>query len=188
MTDSLGRKIDFRNTVMIMTSNIGARQLQDFGTGVGFNTSTRDADAENSRKGVIESALKKAFAPEFLNRIDDVIVFNSLERKHIHEIIDIELAKLFTRIEDLGYNIKLTDKAKDYIADKGFDSKYGARPLKRAIQKYLEDPLADEIINSKVEEGDTLHVDYLKKDDKITVKVKPGKKDKPEESTSDSGE
>ena len=175
MTDSLGRRIDFRNTIMIMTSNIGARQLADFGTGVGFSTETREAAHELDKKGVIENALKKAFAPEFLNRIDDVVVFNSLSRDHIHMIIDLELAKLFARVQDLGYLIKLTDKAKDYIADKGYDHKFGARPLKRAIQKYLEDPLADEIINSNVGEGDSLSVDYSKKDDKIVVKVKKAK-------------
>lgn len=175
MTDSLGRRIDFRNSIMIMTSNIGARQLQDFGTGVGFSTTTREDSQADDRKGVIENALKKAFAPEFLNRIDDVVVFNSLSREHIHSIIDLELAKLFIRVQELGYNIKLTEKAKDYIADKGYDSKFGARPLKRAIQKYLEDPLADEIINSNVGEGDALSVDYSKKEDKIVVKVKKAK-------------
>ena len=183
MTDSLGRRIDFRNTIMIMTSNIGARQLSDFGTGVGFSTETRAENHADDRKGVIENALKKAFAPEFLNRIDDVVVFNSLDREHIHTIIDLELAKLFARVEDLGYKIKLTDKAKDYIADKGYDSKFGARPLKRAIQKYLEDPLADEIINSNVGEGDSLSVDYSKKDDQIVVKVKKAKPTEPAKKT-----
>jgi ATP-dependent Clp protease ATP-binding subunit ClpC len=182
MTDSLGRHIDFRNTIMIMTSNIGARQLSDFGTGVGFSTSSRNEKIDADKKSVIENALKKSFAPEFLNRIDDVVVFNSLTREHIHEIIDLELRKLFNRVEDLGYHIKLTSKAKDYIADNGFDEKFGARPLKRAIQKYLEDPLADEIINRKIEEGDSLLVDYNKKDDKISVKVK---KAKSEEDSSD---
>ena len=174
MTDSLGRKIDFRNTIIIMTSNIGARQLQDFGTGVGFGTSAKESVEQDDRKGVIEGALKRAFAPEFLNRIDDIIMFNSLEREDIHKIIDIELNKLFVRVTELGYGITLTDNAKDYIADKGFDAKYGARPLNRAIQKYLEDPLAEEIINSKLEEGDLLEVDFDKKNTAMKVKVKKG--------------
>lgn len=175
MTDSLGRKIDFRNTIMIMTSNIGARQLQDFGTGVGFSTSSRDQQEEDSRKGVIQSALKRAFAPEFLNRIDDIVVFNSLKREDIHEIIDIELAKLYNRVNNLGYTITLTEEAKDFIADKGYDQKFGARPLRRSIQKHLEDPLADEIINANVEEGDTIEVGFDKKKEEITVNVKKGK-------------
>ncbi|MEN1785627.1 MAG: ATP-dependent Clp protease ATP-binding subunit, partial [Bacteroidota bacterium] len=139
ITDSLGRKIDFRNTIIIMTSNIGARQLKDFGQGVGFGTAAKKAQADSHQKSVIENALKKAFAPEFLNRIDDVIVFNSLDRSHIHKIIGIELDKLFKRIKDIGYDLQLSDTAKDYIANKGFDKQYGARPLKRAIQKYIED-------------------------------------------------
>ncbi|NNM17589.1 MAG: ATP-dependent Clp protease ATP-binding subunit, partial [Croceitalea sp.] len=156
LTDSLGRKIDFRNTIIIMTSNIGARQLKDFGQGVGFGTAAKKAQADTHQKSVIENALKKAFAPEFLNRIDDVIVFNALEREHIHKIIDIELNKLFGRIRDIGYVLNLSDKAKDYIAEKGFDKQYGARPLKRAIQKYIEDALAEEIVNSNLDEGDTI--------------------------------
>jgi ATP-dependent Clp protease ATP-binding subunit ClpC len=175
MTDSLGRRIDFRNSIIIMTSNIGARQLADFGTGVGFSTAAKSDAVVDDKKGVIENALKKAFAPEFLNRIDDVVVFNSLDRTHIHEIIDLELKKLFDRIEKLGYNIKLSEAAKDFIADKGFDQKYGARPLKRAIQKYLEDPLADQIISAHLEEGDEIKVDFDPKKEEITVKVKKGK-------------
>lgn len=174
LTDSLGRRIDFRNTIMIMTSNIGARQLQDFGVGVGFATASRTSGETDAKKGVIESALKKAFAPEFLNRIDDVVVFNSLSREHIHQIIDLELDKLFDRIKNLGYGIKLTNSAKDSIADKGFDEKFGARPLKRAIQKYLEDPLAEEIINAKLKPGDLIEVDFNKDEDKIAVKIKKG--------------
>ncbi len=178
LTDSLGRKVDFRNTIMIMTSNIGARQLQDFGTGVGFSTTAKKDREKEEKNAVIFGALKKAFAPEFLNRIDDVIVFNSLEREDIHKIIDIELKKLFSRINNLGYQIKLTENAKDYIADKGFDAKFGARPLKRAIQKYLEDPLADHIIDSNLEEGDTIQVNYDKEKDEIEVKIKKSKKKK----------
>jgi len=175
MTDSLGRKIDFKNTIIIMTSNIGARQLQDFGTGVGFGTAAKSAQEEVEKKGVIENALKKAFAPEFINRIDDLIIFNALKKEDIHQIIDIELNKLFHRVTALGYTIKLTDVAKDYIADKGYDEKFGARPLRRAIQKYLEDPIAEEIITAHLKSGDTLMVDYDSKADRITMKVEKAK-------------
>ena len=175
MTDSLGRKIDFKNTIIIMTSNIGARQLQDFGTGVGFGTAAKSAQEEVEKKGVIENALKKAFAPEFINRIDDLIIFNALKKEDIHQIIDIELNKLFHRVTALGYTIKLTDVAKDYIAEKGYDEKYGARPLRRAIQKYLEDPIAEEIITAHLKSGDTLMVDYDSKADRITMKVEKAK-------------
>ena len=176
ITDSLGRKIDFRNTIIIMTSNIGARQIKDFGGGVGFGTSSKTAQADAYEKSVIEGALKKSFAPEFLNRIDDVIIFNALEREDLHAIIDIELDKLLKRISDLGYTLKLSKKAKDYIADKGFDKKYGARPLNRAIQKYIEDALAEEIVNSKLSEGDTISMDLNEKENKLTIKIKKGKK------------
>ena len=159
-----------------MTSNIGARQLKDFGQGVGFGTATKKSQADAHQKGVIENALKKAFAPEFLNRIDDVIVFNPLEREDIHKIIDIELEKLFARIKDIGYDLKLTAAAKDYIAEKGFDKQYGARPLKRAIQKYIEDSLAEEIVNSKLQEGDSIQMDLDKKKEELTIKIKKAKK------------
>jgi ATP-dependent Clp protease ATP-binding subunit ClpC len=162
MTDSLGRKIDFRNTIIIMTSNIGARQLADFGAGVGFGTAARAANEEANRNSVIQTALKRAFAPEFLNRIDDVILFSSLSREDIHRIIDLELGALIKRIEDLGYGIEIMDKAKDFLVDNGYDEKYGARPLKRAIQKHLEDPMAEQIINASMEEGDLLKVSYRK--------------------------
>ena len=171
LTDSLGRKIDFRNTIIIMTSNIGARKLKDFGDGVGFGTSAQKAQADANAKSVIEGALKKAFAPEFLNRIDDVIVFNSLEREHIHEIIDIELQKLYTRIKDLGYNLTLSEKAKDYIANKGFDKQYGARPLKRAIQKYIEDALAEEIVQSNLKEGDAIFMDLDESTNELKIDI-----------------
>ncbi|WP_108424610.1 ATP-dependent Clp protease ATP-binding subunit [Flagellimonas amoyensis] len=176
LTDSLGRKIDFRNTIIIMTSNIGARQLKDFGQGVGFGTAAKKAQEDTHQKSVIESALKKAFAPEFLNRIDDVIVFNPLEREDIHKIIDIELDKLYRRIKDIGYDLSLSNKAKDYIADKGFDKQYGARPLKRAIQKYIEDVLAEEIVNSKLEEGDSIFMDLDEKKEELTIKIKKTEK------------
>lgn len=175
MTDSLGRKIDFKNTIIIMTSNIGARQLQDFGTGVGFGTAAKESQYESERKSVIEGALRKAFAPEFLNRIDDLIIFNALKKESIFQIIDIELARLFHRISDLGYTIKLADNAKDFIAERGYDEKFGARPLKRAIQKYLEDPIAEEIINANLKQGDILVVDYDKEADKIVMKVEKPK-------------
>jgi ATP-dependent Clp protease ATP-binding subunit ClpC len=182
LTDSLGRKVDFRNTIIIMTSNIGARQLKDFGQGVGFSTSAKTNQADSHSRGVIENALKRAFAPEFLNRVDDVVVFNSLGKEEIFKIIDIELKSLFGRVHNLGYEVKLTDKAKDFIADKGFDSNFGARPLKRAIQKYLEDPIAEEILKAEIHEGDILEIDYDKENDVIVVVNKsPGKKKKKEE-------
>ena len=171
MTDSLGRKVDFKNTIIIMTSNIGTRQLKDFGSGVGFGTSAKEDSKGSVAKGVIETALKRAFAPEFLNRIDDVILFNSLDKEDIAKIIDIELMKLYERIRELGYEVSMTNEAKDYIAEKGFDEKFGARPLARAIQKYVEDPLAEQIINSEIEEGDSIKIGLDKKKEEITVKV-----------------
>ena len=176
MTDSMGRKIDFRNAIIIMTSNIGARQLSDFGTGVGFGTKSKTDHEERDTKGIVESALRKAFAPEFLNRIDDVVMFNALKREDIHLIIDIELKKLYSRLHDLGYKIELSEEAKDFISDKGFDEKFGARPLKRAIQKYLEDPLAEEIIKSNLSEGDTISVSLEKEKQELIIKVVKAKK------------
>jgi ATP-dependent Clp protease ATP-binding subunit ClpC len=182
LTDSLGRKVDFRNTIIIMTSNIGARQLKDFGQGVGFSTTAKNNQVDAHSRGVIENALKRAFAPEFLNRVDDVVVFNTLGKDEIFKIIDIELKSLFGRVHTLGYEIKLTDAAKDFIADKGFDINFGARPLKRAIQKYLEDPIAEEILKGDINEGDILEIDYNKENDQITVDNKNfGKKKKKEE-------
>ena len=171
ITDSLGRKIDFRNTIIIMTSNIGSRQLKDFGAGVGFGTSSKNAQADANAKSIIENALKKTFAPEFLNRVDDVIVFNTLERDDIHKIIDIELAKLLKRIEGIGYTLHLSNEAKDYIADKGFDKQYGARPLKRAIQKYIEDALAEEIVNSTLSAGDSIYMDLNTESKELTIRI-----------------
>jgi ATP-dependent Clp protease ATP-binding subunit ClpC len=181
LTDSLGRKVDFKNTIVIMTSNIGSRQLKDFGQGVGFSTSAKAASADAHAKSVVESALKKAFAPEFLNRIDDIIMFNALTKEDIHKIIDIELANLFKRVENLGFKIKLTNKAKDFVADKGYDPNFGARPLKRAIQKYLEDPLAEEIIKSKLTEGDVVEVDFDESAQQVTVNTVKAKKKKSKE-------
>ncbi len=179
LTDSLGRKIDFKNTIIIMTSNIGARQLKDFGQGVGFGTQAKTENVVGHTQGVIESALKKAFAPEFLNRIDDVVMFNSLDKDGIHKIIDIELKSLYGRINNLGYQVKLTDAAKDYIEEKGYDPQYGARPLKRAIQKYVEDPLAEEMIKNPISEGDIIEIDYDKTKKEMVVNISKPKEVKP---------
>ena len=176
LTDSLGRKIDFSNTIIIMTSNIGARKLKDFGTGVGFGTAAQKQQESSNARGVIENALKKAFAPEFLNRIDDVVVFNTLEKEDIDKIIDIELAKLLDRISELGYHLKLSKKARFFIAEKGFDKQYGARPLKRAIQKYVEDAIAEEIIKSNIQEGDSITMDIGKNDTELKIKVTSAQK------------
>jgi ATP-dependent Clp protease ATP-binding subunit ClpC len=171
-------KLISKNAVIIMTSNIGSRDLKDFGTGVGFRTGAKESQADSLSKGVIQSALKKAFAPEFLNRIDDIIMFNSLTKDDIFKIIDIEMEGFIKRLETNGYKLKIDKPAKDFIAEKGFDANFGARPLKRAIQKYLEDPLAEEIINANLEEGDTITVTFDKAKDEIKIKVsKPkGKK------------
>ncbi|MFT4983768.1 MAG: ATP-dependent Clp protease ATP-binding subunit ClpC [Flavobacterium sp.] len=171
LTDSLGRKIDFKNTIIIMTSNVGARQLKDFGQGVGFGTAARTANADDNSKSIIENALKKTFAPEFLNRIDDVIVFNTLEKHDIDLIIEIELKKLYARLTELGYKLTLSEKAKAFIAEKGFDKQFGARPLKRAIQKYVEDSLAEEIITSKIAIGDEIFMDIEEGATELNVKV-----------------
>ena len=171
LTDSLGRKIDFRNTILIMTSNIGTRQLKDFGQGVGFNTRASAEDENEHNKYVIQKALKRAFAPEFLNRVDDVVMFNSLEKKHINEIIDIELKGFYQRVETLKYKLYIAPEAKDFIAEKGFDPQFGARPLKRAIQKYLEDEIAEVIIGSDIAEGDTISVDLNETKDKIVARI-----------------
>jgi ATP-dependent Clp protease ATP-binding subunit ClpC len=171
LTDGLGRRVDFRNTIIIMTSNIGVRDLKDFGSGIGFASSTKRENEEEAMKSTIQNALKRAFSPEFLNRLDDVIVFNSLQREHIHKIIDITLKKLFDRIMQIGYHVELTDKAKDFLAEKGYDHQFGARPLNRAIQKYLEDPVAEEILKGEVEEGGTILADYEGQGDALTIKT-----------------
>lgn len=180
LTDGLGRRVDFRNTIIIMTSNIGVRDLKDFGSGIGFNTQSRKDNVDEMMKGTIQNALRKAFSPEFLNRLDDVIVFNSLSREDIHVIIDITLSKVFARILALGYAIELTEKAKDFLAEKGYDAQYGARPLNRAIQKYLEDPIAEEILRGDVQQGDTIVADYVEGADGLTVR---NKKNQTEEKT-----
>ncbi len=175
ITDSLGRKVDFRNTIIIMTSNIGSRQLKEFGTGVGFSTAAKDKAHDLNSKGVIENALKRFFSPEFLNRIDDVIVFNSLDKGDIEKILEISVVELVDRIKQIGFDIKLSKTAKSFLADKGFDADFGARPLTRAIQKYLEDPLAEEILKSDIKEGDLIVVDYNKKKDELTFKKEKSK-------------
>jgi ATP-dependent Clp protease ATP-binding subunit ClpC len=169
LTDSYGRRVDFKNTIIIMTSNIGSRQLKDFGQGVGFSTAAKRENRTQHERSVIEKALKKTFAPEFLNRIDDVVIFNSLERKDIHKIIDIELKDVFSRVLELGYMLEVTESAKDFILDKGWDQQFGARPLKRAIQKYIEDKLADDIIQSRLEIGDKITIDFKEGDKELTV-------------------
>lgn len=178
LTDGLGRKVDFKNTMIIMTSNIGVRQLKDFGTGVGFSTATRAENAEEISRGVIEKALKRTFSPEFLNRIDDVVIFNSLDETHIAKIIDIIMKDVLKRMDNLGFSLELTDEAKKFIAEKGYDQQFGARPLHRAIQKYLEDPLAEEILNQKIKEGNLVKADFDEKVSKIkfTIKNKPSTK------------
>ena len=183
LTDGLGRKIDFKNTLIIMTSNIGARQLKDFGDGVGFATQSRIDNADENNKAVIEKALKRTFSPEFLNRIDDVVVFNSLTKENIFEIIDILMKGVMKRLANLGFTMELSAEAKDFIADKGYDSQFGARPLHRAIQKYLEDPLAEEILNMNVKSGDVMIAELDKEAEKIrfTLKGEEKKKEKKSE-------
>ena len=173
LTDSLGRKVDFKNTIIIMTSNIGSRQLKEFGQGVGFGTEAKRNSANEYSHTVIENALKRTFAPEFLNRIDDVVMFNSLKREDIHKIIDIELRNIFKRVEEMGYTLELTDKAKDFIADKGWDDQFGARPLKRAIQKYVEDALAEELIMNPMGPGSKINIDLDEGAQEIKVHLIP---------------
>ncbi|MEX2591690.1 MAG: ATP-dependent Clp protease ATP-binding subunit [Anditalea sp.] len=171
LTDGLGRRVDFRNTIIIMTSNIGVRDLKDFGAGIGFSTKAKEENMDEVMRSTIQSALKKAFSPEFLNRLDDVVVFNSLTKADIHKIIDISLAKLFSRITDMGYKIELSDKAKDYLSEKGYDQQYGARPLNRAIQKYLEDAIAEEILKGELSDGDVIYADYSGEGEELTITV-----------------
>lgn len=179
LTDGLGRKVDFRNTIIIMTSNIGVRDLKDFGAGIGFANKAKSDNMDDIVKSTIQAALKKAFSPEFLNRLDDVVVFNSLSRDHIYKIIDISLGKLFSRITDLGYKIELTEKAKGFLAEKGYDQQYGARPLNRAIQKYLEDAVAEEILKGDLSDGDIITADYSGEGDELIISV--NKKEKAED-------
>ena len=181
LTDGIGRKVDFKNTIIIMTSNIGSRQLKEFGTGVGFNTAARVAEKAQLQRDVIEKSLKKAFAPEFINRIDDIIYFNSLGREEIHKIIDIELKGLFARVKAMGYGVEMDEKAKDFLVKKGWDEQYGARPLRRAIQRYVEDDLADGMIAAEGHDcvflavilpGDTVKI--TADDEKIAFEIEKG--------------
>ena len=169
LTDSLGRKINFQNTILIMTSNIGARQVKDFGKGLGFETASQKAQSSDIEKSVIEKELKKIFSPEFLNRVDDIVIFNALEKEDIRKIVDIELSKLTKRIDDLGYKIEISNSAKDFIVEKGFDRKYGARPLNRAIQKYIEDLLAENVVTNKIKEGDKILIDKIKEKKELII-------------------
>ena len=175
LTDGLGRRVDFRNTIIIMTSNIGVRDLKDFGSGIGFATKSKQDNTDEIMKSTIQNALKKTFRPEFLNRLDDVIVFNSLHREHIHKIIDLSLGKLFERISSMGYAVELTNKAKDFLSEKGYDPQYGARPLNRAIQKYLEDPVAEEILKGELSDGDVIVADHDGKSEELKFRIKAKK-------------
>ncbi|MCH1437499.1 MAG: ATP-dependent Clp protease ATP-binding subunit, partial [Flavobacteriales bacterium] len=171
LTDSLGRKVNFQNTIIIMTSNIGARQVKDFGRGLGFETASQKAQSSDIEKGVIEKELKKTFSPEFLNRIDDIVIFNSLEQKDIRKIVDIELKDLILRIRKLGYQIEISEEAKDFLSVEGFDSKYGARPLNRAIQKHVEDLIAEHIVNNSLKEGDQITINCTKEGKALELKI-----------------
>ena len=171
LTDSLGRKINFQNTIIIMTSNIGARQVKDFGRGLGFETASQKSQSKEIEKSVIQKELKKTFSPEFLNRIDDIVVFNNLEKTDIRKIVDIELVHLVKRVKQLGYEIEISESAKDFLSEKGFDSKYGARPLNRAIQKHLEDLLAENVVNNSIKEGDKITIDKNSDDDSLNLKL-----------------
>ena len=170
LTDGLGHRVDFRNTILIMTSNIGARDIKDFGSGIGFETSANIENVNQNISATIDKALKRTFNPEFLNRLDDVIIFNSLSKKDLYKIIDISLNKLYAKANEMGYIINLTGKAKDFLIEKGYDPKYGARPLDRAIQKYLEDVLAEEILNGELKKGDSIIADYDIKKKTIFIK------------------
>ena len=176
VTDSLGRKVDFRNTVIILTSNIGSRDLKDFGDGVGFGTAAKKSTSDARARSTIENALKRAFAPEFLNRIDDIIFFNALQKEDIHRIIDLELGKLYSRLEKLNYKVELTDEAKEFIVEKGWDKDFGARPLKRAIQKYIEDILAEMLVNKEMQEGDMVILEVNENKDSLIGRVRKEEK------------
>jgi ATP-dependent Clp protease ATP-binding subunit ClpC len=169
LTDSLGRKINFKNTLIIMTSNVGARKLQDFGTGVGFGTRAKVENLEEIRANVIQESVKKAFSPEFLNRLDDIIIFESLNKDSIKKIVNLPLNDLIERMKELGYTVKITASMKNYLADVGYDERYGARPLNRAIQKYIEDPIAEKMLEGGLSEGDTIKVGYKKENVVVDV-------------------
>jgi len=180
LTDSLGRRVDFRNTIVILTSNIGTRQISEFGHGIGFDTQAKKASRDEQTRSILQKALQKTFAPEFLNRIDDVIMFNSLGKEDINKIIDLELKGLYERVKSLGYTLKIATAARDFIAEKGFDANYGARPLKRAIQKYLEDPMAEILIKASQQDGDTIHVGFNSAKSEIKIKIQKKRSDSSE--------
>jgi len=183
LTDSLGRRVDFRNTIVILTSNIGTRQISEFGHGIGFDTQAKKSTRDEQTKSILQKALQKTFAPEFLNRIDDVIMFNSLSKEDINKIIDLELKGLYDRVKSLGYTLKIATPARDFIAERGWDANYGARPLKRAIQKYLEDPMAEILIKATQQDGDTIYVGFNSAKSEIKIKIqkkKAGSPDSPE--------
>ncbi|MDO9339261.1 MAG: ATP-dependent Clp protease ATP-binding subunit [Bacteroidales bacterium] len=180
LTDSLGRRVDFRNTIVILTSNIGSRQIAEFGHGIGFDTNAKKASRDEQTKSILQKALQKTFAPEFLNRIDDVIMFNSLGKEEINKIIDLELKGLYDRVKSLGYQLKIATSARDYIAERGFDANFGARPLKRAIQKYLEDPMAEVLIKANLHEGDCINVGFNSAKSEIKIKIQKKKAELPE--------
>ena len=171
LTDGLGRKVDFKNTLIIMTSNIGVKQLKDFGQGVGFATQSRTEQADDYAKSVIQGALKKTFSPEFLNRLDDVIIFNGLEKDSILKIVELALKDLMKRIGDLKYSLEVTTEAKEFLAEKGYDPQFGARPLHRAIQKYVEDPLAEFLLHEKISEGTVLLADINADKSNIQISI-----------------
>ncbi|HOP59352.1 MAG TPA: ATP-dependent Clp protease ATP-binding subunit [Bacteroidales bacterium] len=175
LTDSLGRRVDFRNTIIILTSNIGTRQIAEFGHGIGFDTQAKKASRDEQTKSILQKALQKTFAPEFLNRVDDVIMFNSLDKEDINKIIELELQGLFDRVRSLGYQLKIAPAARDFLAERGFDIKYGARPLKRAIQKYLEDPMAELLIKAVPGEGETINVGFNSTKEEIKIKIQKKK-------------
>jgi len=178
LTDSMGRKVDFKNTIIIMTSNTGSRQLKDFGTGIGFTTKAKESTKNSDAKEVIEKELKKTFAPEFLNRVDEVITFNSLSKEDLDLIINIELSKMIERMKTLDFELELTDKAREHVSEKGYDPDYGARPLRRAVQKYIEDPITEEIIKSNPKKGSKMVLDYDVEKDEMFVKIKKSKSKK----------
>ena len=185
LTDGMGRKVDFRNTIIIMTSNIGAKDIKSFGAGSGMGFTAPDDSTGNYKamKSTIEDALKRVFNPEFLNRIDDIIVFHPLEKQHIFKIIDITAGKLFKRLHEMGIEVEIDDKAKEFLVDKGYDQKYGARPLKRALQKYVEDPLAEEMLKGRFSEGSTIRIAFDEKENELRFLdgAAPAKKGKREE-------
>ena len=181
LTDGLGHRVDFRNTILIMTSNVGARDVQDFGAGIGFDTKSRVENINENLNSTIDKALQRTFNPEFINRLDDIIIFNSLTKENLYQIIDINLKKLYSKADEIGYSIDLTDEAKDFIIDKGYNPKYGARPLERAIQKYIEDPLAEDIINTNLKEGDSIKINVNKDKTALKVSISKPKKAKKKE-------